>query len=83
MTKGEIFIRVLIRVTGKPEQDVRELLGAICAANPKIAAGFAPEVPEDEAQRQIEKMILEGPGIIQKLMKGAEEVSAFESKSVH
>ena len=83
MTKAEILTHVLVRVTGKPEADVKDLFDNICAANPKIAKGFMVEVPEEQAQKDIEAMLAEGPGILLRLMQGAREVAAFESKTVH
>ena len=83
MTKAEILTHVLARVTGKPEADVKDLFDNICAANPKIANGFMVEVPEEQAQKDIEAMLAEGPGILLRLMQGAREVAAFESKTVH
>ncbi len=83
MTKAEILTHVLSRVTGKPEADVKDLFDNICAANPKIAKGFMVEVPEEQAQKDIEAMLAEGPGILLRLMQGAREVAAFESKTVH
>ena len=64
MTKAEILTHVLARVTGKPEADVKDLFDNICAANPKIAKGFMVEVPEEQAQKDLEAMLAEGPGIL-------------------
>lgn len=83
MTKAEILIEVLSEVAGKPESFVRDLLADICAANPKIAKGFAVEVPDNEAQQQIEAMRAEGPGILLRLMRGAQDVAAHDSGTVH
>lgn len=83
MTRGEILVQVLLKVMGKPESEVRDLFDNMCAANPVIAAGFAQEVPEEEARKQMDAMIAEGPGIMLKLLKGASDVSKFESGTFH
>lgn len=83
VTKAEIRTCVLSKATGKPESDVNELFEHICAANPKIVRGLMVEVPEEQAERNMEAMLAEGPGILARLMRGAQEVAAFESRTVH
>ncbi|MFV0422277.1 hypothetical protein [Oleidesulfovibrio sp.] len=80
MTKRDILIHVLKDVTGKCPSSIGEILDFAIASNPQIAQGLMAEVPEDEAQEQIEAMKAEGPGILEYLLQGAERFKQHEGK---
>lgn len=83
MTRGEVFAKAVAFATGKAESEVSTLLEEICAANPEATKGFDREMPDDEAQKQIDILKAEAPGMLLKLMRGAQDIARFESDTVH
>jgi hypothetical protein len=83
MKKRDIFIKTIASVSGKPEGEIAKMLDSFCAANPKAAQGFDVDVPEDEAEKMLKDFRAEAPGIFAWLVRGAMDVAAHESKTVH
>lgn len=73
MKKSEIFIQTLAEVSGRPKNELEDMLAAIRRANP--GGGWDQEVPESEAKKLLASFRKEATGIIAWLVQGAAEVS--------
>lgn len=72
MTKEDVFITIISEVSGKPESFVSEMLDNFRAANP--GGKWDDEIPEPEAEKLLNDLRAEGPGILNWLMEGAGRV---------
>jgi len=81
MTNRDILAKALLEVTGKTEKDGQEILDFPIASRLAKTKGLLIEVPDDEAQKQIEVMRSEGPSLLTKLMQGAFEFTHHDGKT--
>ena len=85
MTYQEIFIQIISEVSGKPKQELSELLNNIRKIHP--GGKWDIEIPDSESKELLTKLRGEAPGILRWLAEGALEVSReaakHGSKSTH
>lgn len=79
MTREEIFIKILSEVSGKPKQEIAELLSNFRKANP--GGKWDDVIPDNEAEKLLNDLRSEAPGILAWLVKGAMEVARHEGNA--
>lgn len=72
MTKADVFVQILHEVTGKSKEEVRILLDEATAQTGR--AGFDEELTDAEAEQWLEDLRKEKDGIMNWLLRGAQEV---------
>ena len=75
----EIFIQILSEVSGKPKQEIAELLFNFRKANP--GGKWDEVIPDNEAETLLNDLRSEAPGILAWLVKGAMEVARHEGNA--
>lgn len=81
MTNKDVFIQILSEVSGKPEQEVADLLTTLRRAHP--GGKWDNELSENEAEKLLITLRAKAPGILRWLIEGAMEVGRHESGTVH
>ena len=71
MTKAEIFIQTLSEVSGRPKDEIAEMLKAMRKARP--GGKWDDEVPPAEAEKLVNDLRAEVPGILAWLVRGGIE----------
>jgi hypothetical protein len=79
MTRKEIFIQILSEVSGKSKQEIAELLSTFRKANP--GGEWDEVIPDNEAEKLLNDLRGEAPGILAWLIKGAMEVARHEGNA--
>jgi len=79
MKKSEIFIQTLSEVSGRPKNELEDMLTAFRHANP--GGGWDQEVSESESQKLIAAFREEAPGILAWLVQGAAVVARHKGNT--
>jgi hypothetical protein len=79
MKQSEIFIQTIADVSGRPRQEIEEILASFRRANP--AGNWDKEIPEAEAQKLLSTLRGEAPGILRWLVEGAAEVARHKGNA--
>ena len=77
MTYSEIFIQIISEVSGKPKQEITDLLSTFRKAHP--GGKWDNIIPDKDAEKLLTELRAEAPGILRWLIEGAMEVSRNES----
>lgn len=81
MTYQEIFIQIISEVSGKPKQEINELLSAFRKTNP--GGKWDNIIPDKDADKLLTDLRAEAPGILRWLVEGAMAVTRHESNTLH
>jgi hypothetical protein len=65
MTRAEIFVQLLSEVTGKPKEEIADVLPQ--ARNILPAGKWDEEIPPDESERLLDDLRPQGPSILELL----------------
>ncbi|MBW1702823.1 MAG: hypothetical protein JRJ50_12030 [Deltaproteobacteria bacterium] len=81
MTYAKLFIQIISEVSGKPEQEIADLLSTFREAHP--GGNWDQVIPANEAEKLLNDLREEAPGILAWLVKGAMDVARHESSTIH
>lgn len=81
MTHKEIFIQILHEVSGKPKNELSDLLESIRSVHP--GGKWDNVLSDEESEKLLNDLRKEAPGILRWLIAGAAEVERHSSTSVH
>lgn len=79
MTYEEIFIQVLSEVSGKSKHEIAGLVSNLRKAKP--GGKWDEVIPDNEAEKLLNDLRSEAPGILAWLVKGAMEVGRPEGNA--
>ena len=69
MTYSEIFIQIISEVSGKPKQEITDLLSTFRKAHP--GGKWDNIIPDNDAEKLLTELRAETPGILKWLVEGA------------
>lgn len=79
MTNQEIFIQIISEVSGKSKQEIAELLSVFRKTNP--GGEWDKIIPDKDAEKLLNDLRAEAPGILAWLIKGAMDVAKHEARA--
>jgi hypothetical protein len=88
MTYRDILAQTVSHSTGKSVAEASKIIDAFCLEKPEYAGKFDRKVPDEEAQKWLEDLRGEGPGIFQRLLMASdlvrdEQVRKRKNRIVH
>lgn len=81
MTNQDIFIQIVSEVSGRPKEEIADLLAAIRRAHP--GGKWDKELSDKEAETLLVELRAEAPGILRWLVEGAMQVARHERDITH